>query len=114
MIYQERKEREARAAEEGWTVVVHHKGRKKTTDAETGTAVGSVSLAAMQEKMANKKPKEVAPNFYRFQAAHLSGMSTHFKTVPVLVVFLKKLPSMLTSHDRIILVTGLLRLAFLL
>uniref|UniRef100_A0A0A8YDF0 Ribosomal RNA-processing protein 7 C-terminal domain-containing protein n=1 Tax=Arundo donax TaxID=35708 RepID=A0A0A8YDF0_ARUDO len=63
----ERKEREAQAAEEGWTVVLHHKGRKKTTDTETGTAVGSVSLAAMQEKMANKKPKEVAPNFYRFQ-----------------------------------------------
>uniref|UniRef100_A0A0A9AKA9 Ribosomal RNA-processing protein 7 C-terminal domain-containing protein n=1 Tax=Arundo donax TaxID=35708 RepID=A0A0A9AKA9_ARUDO len=63
----ERKEREAQAAEEGWTVVLHHKGRKKTTDTETGTAVGSVSLAAMQKKMANKKPKEVAPNFYRFQ-----------------------------------------------
>ncbi|KAK3156056.1 hypothetical protein QOZ80_2AG0102220 [Eleusine coracana subsp. coracana] len=73
----ERKEREERAAEEGWTVVVHHKGRKKTTDAETGTAVGSVSLAAMQEKMANKKPKEVAPNFYRFQKreAHLSELA---------------------------------------
>ncbi|KAL6911414.1 hypothetical protein ACP4OV_000219 [Aristida adscensionis] len=63
----ERKEREAAAAEEGWTVVVHHKGRKKTTDTETGTAVGSVSLAAMQEKMAKKKPKEVDLNFYRFQ-----------------------------------------------
>ncbi|TVU28331.1 hypothetical protein EJB05_19846 [Eragrostis curvula] len=74
---QERKEREARAAEDGWTVVVHHKGRKKTTDAESGTAVGSVSLAAMQEKMANKKPKEVAPNFYRFQKreAHLSELA---------------------------------------
>ncbi|XP_062220186.1 uncharacterized protein LOC133919713 [Phragmites australis] len=73
----ERKEREARAAGEGWTVVVHHKGRKKTTDTETGTAVGSVSLAAMQEKMANKKPKEVAPNFYRFQKreAHLSELA---------------------------------------
>lgn len=64
---QEKKEREARAAEDGWTVVVHHKGRKKTTDAETGTAVGSVSLVAMQEKMAQKKPKEVGPNFYRHQ-----------------------------------------------
>lgn len=73
----ERKEREARAAEDGWTVVVHHKGRKKTTDAETGTAVGSVSLTAMQEKMANKKPKEVDMNFYRFQKreAHLSELA---------------------------------------
>ncbi|KAG0534307.1 hypothetical protein BDA96_04G268500 [Sorghum bicolor] len=73
----ERKEREARAAEDGWTVVVHHKGRKKTTDAETGTAVGSVSLTAMQEKMANKKPKEVDTNFYRFQKreAHLSELA---------------------------------------
>ncbi|XP_052141581.1 eukaryotic translation initiation factor 5B [Oryza glaberrima] len=74
---QERKEREARAAEDGWTVVVHHKGRKKTTDTETGTAVGSVSLAAMQEKMANKKPKEVDMNFYRFQKreAHISELA---------------------------------------
>ncbi|KAE8811925.1 calponin homology domain-containing protein [Hordeum vulgare] len=64
---QEKKEREAAAAEDGWTVVMHHKGRKKTTDAETGTAVGSVSLAAMQEKMAQKKPKEVGRNFYRHQ-----------------------------------------------
>lgn len=73
----ERKEREARAAKDGWTVVVHHKGRKKTTDAETGTAVGSVSLAAMQEKMAKKKPKEVDMNFYRFQKreAHLSELA---------------------------------------
>ncbi|XP_004953785.1 calponin homology domain-containing protein DDB_G0272472 isoform X1 [Setaria italica] len=73
----ERKEREARAAEDGWTVVVHHKGRKKTTDTETGTAVGSVSLVAMQEKMAKKKPKEVDANFYRFQKreAHLSELA---------------------------------------
>lgn len=70
-------EREARAAEDGWAVV-HHKGRKKTTDAETGIAVGSVSLAAMQHKMAKMKPKEVDMNFYRFQRreAHLSGMSS--------------------------------------
>jgi len=73
----ERKEREARAAEDGWTVVVHHKGRKKTTDTESGTAVGSVSLVAMQEKMAKKKPKEVDMNFYRFQKreAHLSELA---------------------------------------
>ncbi|CAN6233615.1 unnamed protein product [Urochloa humidicola] len=73
----ERKEREARAAADGWTVVVHHKGRKKTTDTETGIAVGSVSLVAMQEKMAKKKPKEVDMNFYRFQKreAHLSELA---------------------------------------
>jgi len=64
-------------AEDGWTVVVHHKGRKKTTDIESGTAVGSVSLVAMQEKMAKKKPKEVDMNFYRFQKreAHLSELA---------------------------------------
>jgi ribosomal RNA-processing protein 7 len=81
-LFQEKKEREARAAEDGWAVV-HHKGRKKTTDAETGTAVGSVSLGAMQHKMAKMKPKEVDMNFYRFQKreAHLSGMSSfHNKT----------------------------------
>ncbi|XP_073100887.1 uncharacterized protein [Elaeis guineensis] len=63
---QERKEREARAAEGGWTVVVHHKGRKKTTDSETGITVGSVAQAAVMDKMAKKK-KEVAVDFYRFQ-----------------------------------------------
>ncbi|KAM0894113.1 hypothetical protein ACQ4PT_024687 [Festuca glaucescens] len=74
---QEKKEREAAAAEDGWTVVVHHKGRKKTTDAETGTAVGSVSLVAMQEKMAQKKPMEVGPNFYRHQKreAHMTELA---------------------------------------
>ncbi|KAI0511654.1 hypothetical protein KFK09_012284 [Dendrobium nobile] len=64
---QERKEREARAAEDGWTVVVHQKGRKKTTDAETGTAMGSVASAAVMDKMSKKKSKEIALDFYRFQ-----------------------------------------------
>lgn len=66
--------------------MVHHKGRKKTTDTETGTAVGSVSLVAMQEKMAKKKPKEIDMNFYRFQKreAHLSGMLFHDKIILIL------------------------------
>ncbi|CAM0944408.1 unnamed protein product [Alopecurus aequalis] len=74
---QEKKEQEAAAAEDGWTVVVHHKGRKKTTDAETGTAVGSVSLLAMQEKLSQKKPKEVGVNFYRHQKreAHMTELA---------------------------------------
>ncbi|WVZ08310.1 hypothetical protein V8G54_021656 [Vigna mungo] len=55
----ERKEKEALAADGGWTVVVHHKGRKKTTDSETGIAVGSVAQAAVENKMAKKKRKEV-------------------------------------------------------
>jgi hypothetical protein len=65
---------------------VHHKGRKKTTDAETGTAVGSVSLVAMQEKMAQKKPMEVGPNFYRHQKreAHMTGMSKNIYRFPLL------------------------------
>jgi hypothetical protein len=77
--------------------VVHHKGRKKTTDAETGTAVGSVSLTAMQEKMANKKPKEVDMNFYRFQKreAHLSGMSSLLNKTAYLLFH-----SVITTHDR--------------
>ncbi|KAI4321314.1 hypothetical protein MLD38_034711 [Melastoma candidum] len=66
-LEQERKEREARAAEGGWTVVTHHKGRKKTTEAESGVVVGSVSQAATEEKMAKKKRKEVGLDFYRFQ-----------------------------------------------
>uniref|UniRef100_A0A5B6ZTA6 Ribosomal RNA-processing protein 7 C-terminal domain-containing protein n=1 Tax=Davidia involucrata TaxID=16924 RepID=A0A5B6ZTA6_DAVIN len=64
---QAREEREARAAEGGWTVVVHHKGRKKTTDSESGVTVGSVAPAAVLDKMANKKSKEVGLDFYRFQ-----------------------------------------------
>ncbi|KAG6719373.1 hypothetical protein I3842_03G002400 [Carya illinoinensis] len=66
-LEQERKEREAQAAEGGWTVVVHHKGRKKTTDAESGTTVGSIAQAAVEDKMVKKKHKEVGLNFYRFQ-----------------------------------------------
>ncbi|KAL9424828.1 hypothetical protein AB3S75_031865 [Citrus x aurantiifolia] len=66
-LEQERKERGARAAEGGWTVVVHHKGRKKTTDAESGIAVGSVAQAAVEDKMAKKKKKGVGLDFYRFQ-----------------------------------------------
>lgn len=66
-LEQERKEREAQAAEGGWTVVVHHKGRKKTTDTESGTTVGSVAQALVEDKMSNKKRKEVGLDFYRFQ-----------------------------------------------
>ncbi|KAK2984305.1 hypothetical protein RJ640_026528 [Escallonia rubra] len=64
---QARKEREARAAEGGWTVVVHNKGRKKTTDTESGIVVGSVAQAAVMDKMDKKKSKEVGLDFYRFQ-----------------------------------------------
>ncbi|WMV18964.1 hypothetical protein MTR67_012349 [Solanum verrucosum] len=64
---QERKENEPLAAEDGWTVVVHHKGRKKTTDSETGIAVGSVSQAAVMDNMDKKKKKGVGLDFYRFQ-----------------------------------------------
>ncbi|KAG4111765.1 hypothetical protein ERO13_D13G121900v2 [Gossypium hirsutum] len=63
---QERKEKEARLTEGGWILVEHHKGRKKTTDTESGTTVGSVSQAAVEEKLAKKKSKEVF-DFYRFQ-----------------------------------------------
>ncbi|XP_061947845.1 uncharacterized protein LOC133671197 isoform X1 [Populus nigra] len=66
-LEQERKEREAQAAEGGWTVVKHHKGRKKTTDSESGITVGSVAPAAVENQMTKKKPKEVGLEFYRFQ-----------------------------------------------
>ncbi|CAL5369731.1 unnamed protein product [Camellia sinensis] len=62
-----RKEREAPAAEGGWTVAVHHKGRKKTTGTESGITVGSVAHAAVLENMAKKKSKDVWLDFYRFQ-----------------------------------------------
>ncbi|KAK6279687.1 hypothetical protein POUND7_019954 [Theobroma cacao] len=65
-LEQERKEREACLTEGGWTLVEHHKGRKKTTEFESGTTVGSVSQAAVEGKLAKKKSKEVF-DFYRFQ-----------------------------------------------
>ena len=76
--------------------MVHHKGRKKTTDTESGTAVGSVSLVAMQEKMAKKKPKEVDMNFYRFQKreAHLSGTSSFLNRTILIFNY-----SVVTTHD---------------
>lgn len=68
-------EREAQAAEDGWTVVEQQKGRKKTTEAKSGIAVGSVSQAAVLDKLANKKIKNVGVDFYRFQKreAHRNG-----------------------------------------
>lgn len=73
---QARKEREALIAEDGWTVVVHHKGRKKTTDSETGVTVGSVAPAAVMDKLSKKKTKDVGIDFYRFQKreAQRNGM----------------------------------------
>jgi hypothetical protein len=64
---QERKAKEALAAEGGWTVVEHHKGRKKTTDSESGIVVGSVAQAAVENKLARKKPKELGLDLYRIQ-----------------------------------------------
>lgn len=64
---QARKEKEANIAEEGWTVVVHRKGGKKTTDPDSGVAVGSVAEAAVRDKMSKKKNKDVGLDFYRFQ-----------------------------------------------
>lgn len=74
---QERKAKEAVAADGGWTVVVHHKGRKKTADSESGIVVGSVAQAAVENKMAKKKRKEVGLDFYRFQKreAQRNGMT---------------------------------------
>lgn len=74
---QERKTKEALAAEGGWTVVVHHKGRKKTTDSESGIAVGSVAQVAVENKLAKKKSKNVGLDFYRFQKreAQRNGMT---------------------------------------
>ncbi|KAL3568240.1 hypothetical protein D5086_030891 [Populus alba] len=87
-LEQERKEREAQAAEGGWTVVKHHKGRKKTTDSESGITVGSVAPAAVENQMTRKKPKEVGLEFYRFQKreAQRSGMMNLSKLVYCLFV----------------------------
>ncbi|XP_065854778.1 uncharacterized protein [Euphorbia lathyris] len=66
-LEQEKKEREAEASKDGWTVVVHHKGRKKTTDSESGITVGSVAPAVAESLGTAKKHKEVNLDFYRFQ-----------------------------------------------
>ncbi|KAG6420993.1 hypothetical protein SASPL_117539 [Salvia splendens] len=63
---QAKAERLAPAAEGGWTVGVHQKGRKKSTEAESGIAVGSVAQAAVLDKMGKKKKKEVGLDFYQF------------------------------------------------
>ncbi|XP_050382832.1 uncharacterized protein LOC126799637 [Argentina anserina] len=65
-LEQERKEREALSAEEGWQLVQHHKGRKKTKDAD-GITVGSVAQAVIESKRAKKKNTDVGLDFYRFQ-----------------------------------------------
>ncbi|KAG2710001.1 hypothetical protein I3760_04G005200 [Carya illinoinensis] len=55
---------------------IYHKGRKKTTDAESGTTVAFIALAAVEDKMAKKKHEEVGLNFYCFQRreAQRNGM----------------------------------------
>lgn len=69
------KEKEALAAEEGWTVVMR-KGNKRTTDLESGISVGSVAQAAVMDKMEKKKKKAIALDFYNFQRreAQRNGM----------------------------------------
>lgn len=73
---QERKEREERSAEDGWQLVQHHKGRKKTKDAESGITVGSVAQAVVESKRAKKKNTDIGLDFYRFQRkeAQRNGM----------------------------------------
>lgn len=51
--------------EEGWTMVVSHKGRKRTRD-EGGTAVGAVRAERVEEAKKKKKPQALQ-DFYRFQ-----------------------------------------------
>ena len=62
-----RREKIAAAEEEGWTVVVGSKGRKKTADPDSGIRVGAVSTAAATEKAAKQSKKEIVMDFYRFQ-----------------------------------------------
>ncbi|CAN1228229.1 Ribosomal RNA-processing protein 7 homolog A, partial [Linum grandiflorum] len=74
-LEQEKKEKEALASEGGWTVVGHQRGRKKTTDPESGIAVGSaVPVAKVDDILSKKKHKEVGIDFYRFhkREAHMN------------------------------------------
>ena len=69
LLSQKKRDRDAKAAEDdGWTLVVGKGGRKKTTDATSGTAVGAVALEVAQRSAAKaEKKKEAAFDFYRFQ-----------------------------------------------
>jgi len=58
-------QRRAVMEEEGWTMVVSHKGRKRTRD-EGGTAVGAVRAERVEEAKKKKKPQALQ-DFYRFQ-----------------------------------------------
>ncbi|KAG6544578.1 hypothetical protein Mapa_014000 [Marchantia paleacea] len=62
-----RLEKMAAAEEEGWTLVVGNKGRKKTTDTESGVRVGAISSLAAEEKSKKQSKKETTDDFYRFQ-----------------------------------------------
>ncbi|GAB4831784.1 hypothetical protein Ancab_005796 [Ancistrocladus abbreviatus] len=62
-----RKERDAQPTYWGWTVIVLRNGGKRTSDFESGVAVSSIAQAAVLDKMAEKKNKDVRLDFYRFQ-----------------------------------------------
>ncbi|XVF31128.1 hypothetical protein REPUB_Repub16aG0118900 [Reevesia pubescens] len=79
-LEQGRKEKEARLREGGWIIVEHNKGRKKTTDSENGTTVGSVSQAVVEEKLAKKKSKEFS-DFYRFQKREAQRNDGHLQAL---------------------------------
>ncbi|MEW5302884.1 MAG: hypothetical protein WDW38_004010 [Sanguina aurantia] len=66
---EEKKKRDKQQAmgEDGWTVVVRSKGRKKTKESDGMTVMtGGVASAAAAEVYKNKKVKK-EENFYRFQ-----------------------------------------------
>lgn len=56
--------------------MVHHKGKKRTTNFESGISVGSVAQAAVMDKMEKKEKKAVVLDFYNFQKreAQRNGM----------------------------------------
>ena len=59
-------EREAKMAEDGWTVVKSQKGRKKTKDTPSGVTVGAVTQGAAT-LLREKKQEQLVEDFYRFQ-----------------------------------------------
>lgn len=52
---------------DGWTLVVHRKGRKKATAGVGGTKVSGVASAAAAA-LAGRAKKKTLSNFYKFQA----------------------------------------------
>ncbi len=94
---QAKRDREAAAAEDGWTVVVNKGGRKKNTD-ESGISVGAVDVTAATERAKKKQRKEGILDFYRFQRreARRNGITAENSVSASMLCLHLRLPAQFT------------------